>query len=407
MRFSRWSSGDRDDWIFDPGHRTPPEPTGEEPEPPGDERAGYYRAGDDGARGDGARDDGAGAETPSRWRRRRWLVVGLVAVSVALAVSPLSPFDSDGADEYARVPLPEVATRPSTDTRPEPPAKTTTTTASTLPPAAPPPPTAAPAPVPQMAPPAAVTAPAPIRDAGYRPVFADSFDGGAPDGSVWAIAPFGNPLPATVSDGHLTIRARTDNGASWGHIASTGPRTEGEPSYPDARAWEQGYFEARIRYTDDPWSWPAFWMYSMAKTEAWPGENCSELTSEWDIMENGVENGDGARPAGSWYFTNLHRNTTDHTSDGYCATPDDERRFSQNITHTNLSDWHTWGAYWADGAFCTFLDDVQLQCTEPFDSTSQPMHLVFTMQYLTQCNGCPPRPAELEMQVDWVRVWQP
>jgi hypothetical protein len=43
---------------------------------------------------------------------------------------------------------------------------------------------------------------------------------------------------------------------------------------------------------------------------------------------------------------------------------------------------------------------------ERFDSTSQPMHLVFTMQYLGRCDGCGPRPSELEMQVDWVRVWQ-
>jgi hypothetical protein len=145
----------------------------------------------------------------------------------------------------------------------------------------------------------------------------------------------------------------------------------------------------------------------MSKTEAWPGEDCSELNSEWDIMENGVQNGDGLRPAGNWYFTALHRNTTDNTSDGYCGTPDEDRRFSAEFTGTNLADWHTWGAYWAPGTFCTYLDDVEIQCMEPYDSTSQPMHLVFTMQYLSRCDGCPPRPDQLEMQVDWVRVWQP
>jgi hypothetical protein len=34
------------------------------------------------------------------------------------------------------------------------------------------------------------------------------------------------------------------------------------------------------------------------------------------------------------------------------------------------------------------------------------MHIVFTMLYLPTCAGCPARPPSLEMQVDWVRVWQ-
>jgi hypothetical protein len=123
-------------------------------------------------------------------------------------------------------------------------------------------------------------------------------------------------------------------------------------------------------------------------------------------MENGVENGPGRRPARTWYFTNLHRNTTDNTPDGYCDTPDTERRFSQEFAGTNLADWHTWGARWTSDRLCTYIDDVEIQCMEPHDSTAQPMHLVFTMQYLGRCDGCPPRPAELEMQVDWVRVWQ-
>jgi hypothetical protein len=144
----------------------------------------------------------------------------------------------------------------------------------------------------------------------------------------------------------------------------------------------------------------------MAKTEAWPGEDCSELNAEWDIFDNGVQGGRGHRPARNWYFTGLHRNTTDHTDDGYCGTPDELRDHGQEFPDVNLSDWHTWGAYWSSDHFCTYLDDVQIQCMEPYDSISQPMHLTFSIQYLGRCDGCPPRPDELEMQIDWVRVWQ-
>lgn len=265
-------------------------------------------------------------------------------------------------------------------------------------------------PVPTTAPPTPSTPPpvprpAPIKDTDHQLVFADDFDAAA-SGSIWVTAPFGNSLPATVTDGVLSLKTTAANSHHWGYIASTGPRSESEPNYPQAKAWQRGYFEARVRYTNSPWSWPAFWLFSMAKTEVWPGEDCSKLNAEWDIMENGVENGEGRRPAGNWYFTSLHRNTRDGTDDGYCGQPDEERRHGQHMPNTNLADWHTWGALWAEDRMCTYLDGSPIHCTEPWDSTAQPMHLVFTMQYLSQCGACPPRPHELELQVDWVRVWQ-
>lgn len=249
--------------------------------------------------------------------------------------------------------------------------------------------------------------PAPIADQGYQLVFEDNFD--TLDTSVWAEpACCGGSVDPTISpEGYLTLTALpTPTGTQWGHLASTGPRSSGEPSYPNPRAWQEGYFEARIRYTNNPWSWPAFWLFSMAKSEAWPGEDCSRLTSEWDIMENGVQNGQGQRPADRWFFTNLHRNTRNGQVD-YCGTPDEHRSYARDYTGVaDLSDWHTWSGRWTEDELCTYMDDVQINCSAPFDTTAQPMHLVFTMQYLRQCDGCPARPSSLQMQVDWVRVWQ-
>ena len=247
--------------------------------------------------------------------------------------------------------------------------------------------------------------PAALHAAGYEMVFADEFDAGLDEG-LWVTARLGESLPPVVEDGAMTLRSTAGNGFRWGHVASTGRRSEGEPTYPDARAWEQGYVEARIRYSDDPWTWMAFWLFGLAKTEAWPGEDCTVLNGEWDIVENGLPNADGRHPASDWYYTALHRNTTDNTPDGYCGRGDEQRTASLDLTGITLSDWHTWGAHWTANAVCTYLDGVQLQCMEPYDSTAQPMHLVFSIQYLPRCDGCPPRPPELEMQVDWVRVWQ-
>jgi hypothetical protein len=223
---------------------------------------------------------------------------------------------------------------------------------------------------------------------------------------VWVTAPFGDSLSPTVEDGAMTIRTTEANDYMWGYVASTGPRSESEPNYRNPRAWEEGYFEARIRYTDNPWSWPAFWLFSMNKTEAWPESDCSELTAEWDIFDNGIQNVDGSHPATDWYWTGLHRNTTNNTPEGYCNTGDEQRTHGQNVGHTDPPDWHTWSGYWTSDRLCTYLDGELLQCTEPYDTTSQPMHLVFTIKYLPRCETCGPRPPELEMQIDWVRVWQ-
>lgn len=250
-------------------------------------------------------------------------------------------------------------------------------------------------------------APGPISGGGYELVWREEFDGDTLSG-IWATAPFGGSLPPTVSDGVLQIRSTAANDYQWGYVASTGPRLDTEPSYPFAQSWREGYFEARIRFTDNAWSWPAFWLFSMAKTEAWPGENCWVLNAEWDIMENGIGNreGTGGRPASRSSYTSLHRNTTDNTADGYCGIPDEMRKFSTDFTDVDLSDWHVWAGRWTSSALCTFLDGEPLGCVLPYDSTDQTMHIVFTMQYLGECIGCPARPTSLEMEVDWVRVWQ-
>ena len=254
---------------------------------------------------------------------------------------------------------------------------------------------------------AVACAPPPIADDGYELVFRDEFDGDSLSG-IWATAPFGGSLPPTVGNGVMTIWAAASNDYQWGYVASTGPRSSTEPSYPWAQSWLYGYFEARIRFTDSAWAWPAFWLFSMAKSEAWPGENCSRLNAEWDIMENGIGNreGDGGRPASRSTYSVLHRNTTDNTDDGYCGIPDEMRLFSTDFTDVDLSQWHTWAGHWTGAELCTYLDDQLLGCVEPYDSTAQRMHIVFTMLYLNQCIVCPARPTGLAMQVDWVRVWQ-
>jgi beta-glucanase (GH16 family) len=248
-------------------------------------------------------------------------------------------------------------------------------------------------------------APPPIAGGGYELVFRDEFDDGVV-GGLWATAAFGGSLPPSEADGRMTIRTTAENAHQWGYVASTGPRVGTEPSYPFAQSWRRGYFEARIRFTETHWIWPAFWLFSMAKSEAWPGEDCRFLNAEWDIMEAGIGNLDGTRPATSSTYSVIHRNTTDGTGDGYCGIPDETRFFRTEDPGGDLADWHVWAGRWTDDELCTYLDQQLLGCLDPYDSTDQPMHLVFTVLYRAECLGCSERPPVLQMHIDWVRVWQ-
>jgi hypothetical protein len=339
------------------------------------------------------------------WRRRWAVVAAVCTLAAAVAISPLSPispFDGDHRPEApgssTRSRIPETTRRDHLPPRPEP---TLIPPATVVPPTTAPAPTAPPTTVPVPAPP---PTPAPIQGAGYHLAYADEFDGGG-DGT-WENAPFGGSLPASVGGGVLTLEATVANDRKWGYVASTGSRADREPSYAGAESWQTGYFEARIRYTDSPWSLPAFWLFSMAKTEAWPNEDCSKLTSEWDIMENNAKKGDGRPSPAGMYHTALHRNTKDGTDDGYCGTPDEQRVHDQDLGRGTLASWHTWGGLWTHDQLCTYIDGQLIQCMEPWDTTAQPMHLVLVIGYRDACEGCPAGPPALRMDVDWVRVWQ-
>jgi hypothetical protein len=218
------------------------------------------------------------------------------------------------------------------------------------------------------------------------------------------------------------FQAFPDGNWDIAQISTAGPRApEGsEPDYPNARAWMGPlYVEATIRYTEDRHTWPAFWMFSLHKSESWePGGSdvCStpplpwELSAEWDIMENGH---DPNAPLSN-YFTDIHRNTPDGTANGWCGVPDTTNKHKQEFPGEVLGDWHVWAGYWrADGQLCTYMDERLLRCASSPDSFLQPMLINFDIARipsawcLLDIGGCPPLPAELMMEISNVRVLKP
>src|SRR3546814_15772078 len=54
------------------------------------------------------------------------------------------------------------------------------------------------------------------------------------------------------------------------------------PYRPNAKRWQKGYIETRFRYTNNPWTYVAFWMLSYELANRWPESQCPTLRAEWD-----------------------------------------------------------------------------------------------------------------------------
>lgn len=231
-------------------------------------------------------------------------------------------------------------------------------------------------------------------DDGYQVVWEDDFDTLE---STWWHAE--DPGKVTAQDG--VLRLVDDPAFGMTLTGSHGQRQATEPNYPDAVSFEEGYFEARIRYIHDPWAWPTFWLWPTAVHEAQPDDYCEQLTGEWDIMENGLGNADGTRPSYSTTWNVVHKNTNSR-----CDVPDVTRHVMNQFPDIDLSDWHVWAGRWDGTQLCTFLEGVEIGCVEAYESMAQPMGITRSVNYHAVCGSCGAQPAQVWMEVDWVRVWQ-
>ncbi len=152
-----------------------------------------------------------------------------------------------------------------------------------------------------------------------------------------------------------------------------------------------------MRFTNHRRARPAFWLLNHERTNLWPAaSDCSTLNAEWDIAEPGVGN---FHPDTKSYMV-LHENTG-----GQCGVPDEAGTMGVTRPEGGLSDWHVWSGLWAPDSVTSYLDDQQIG--DPlltYDSTHQPMHIIFNIR--PEPNDDTPLPPALELEVEWVRAWQ-
>ena len=265
---------------------------------------------------------------------------------------------------------------------------------------------------PGESPPPSPAEPSPIAGMGYDQAFVDDFD--TLDRTVWCSNQWWEaPPPAGtqyVQNGVLHVVSLRSDGYPNNTISSE-PCGQSNP-----KSFKQGCFEARFRSTNGRGSMPAFWLLSTrhATNTAFPNINpvCAQqglpkaecLVSELDIHEG--HEGVYPFPRGSQIFAGaLHRNTGGFYGGG-------EDQFRQVFVDTHPinygGDYHVYAAKWTTTEVCWYLDEAEQGCEPTYDSTNQPMHILF-YQWPNSWGSLTPdstTPDQLHIEVDWVRVWQ-
>lgn len=241
-----------------------------------------------------------------------------------------------------------------------------------------------------------------LKKNGLTCVWRDEFDyTGVPDTSKWTYQTghgqngWGNnekqnyidnttdAKTAIVKDEVLTIKAYKE-GNEWKSARIN-----------SKQSWKYGYIEARMKITDRPGAWPAFWMMPQGRKD-WPA--CGEI----DIMENAP-----ATCGNHTLFSSLHAEGHNSASPASIG----KKKYDANLS----SEWHTVGIMWTGQKITAFYDDVAVGSYDndgsgvvnwPYD---QNFYIILNLaiggnlggdDYVNSLNG------QAEFQIDYVRVYQ-
>ena len=232
---------------------------------------------------------------------------------------------------------------------------------------------------------------------GYRLVWSDEFNGNSIDTGKWGFDIGGggwgnNELQyytnrwenAYVADGLLHIRARRE---SYGGRDYTSARmlTKGKFDF------QYGYIEGRIRLPRGSGIWPAFWMLgSNIDSVGWP--SCGEI----DILE-------------TVNAENKVYSTCHWSSNGGHA------EYGRDSGYVDVTQFHTYAVYWDRDYIRSYIDGREYYAIYISNGTGNtwPLHnRAFIILNVAVGGNWPGWNIDnnqfpTEMQVDYVRVYQP
>lgn len=185
---------------------------------------------------------------------------------------------------------------------------------------------------------------------------------------------YGTPRPADevrATDGVLSISVPAE---ARFHSITTVPR---RPT--GGRSFRHGYFEARMRFSDETIDWSAFWLLSRPHSAGTDGGRWCEI----DIFEHF-----GPRV----FVGTVH----DWTKQKRTRNSNSFQRLTKSI---QFSTWHTYSLLWVPGKLTWYLDGEALMSAEtPSVCEEQDMFLILSSQ---KHHEGPP----VQLEVDWVRVY--
>ncbi len=235
--------------------------------------------------------------------------------------------------------------------------------------------------------------PRPIRGEGYRVVFKDTFH--RLRRRVWDNREWWNTPPPRrsqyVKKGVLHLVSRRSQG--YENIAVT--------TFSSRKAFEFGYFEARIKWTKGIGSWPAFWLMS----NAWARRGAGDCSLGISAAEVDIFEGYGQYPR--VFNGAIHRNSGDFI----CPQgPQPADEFNSNSFQPQRFDltrrFHTYAARWTPTRVTWYLDQRRMMSWPTYETTDTRMFILLS----TQVTDDPPTdsstPNQLRTKFDWVRVWQ-
>ena len=246
---------------------------------------------------------------------------------------------------------------------------------------------------------AAATSPSIVAPDGYKLVWNDEFDAaGKPNTAEWwyetggggwgnneiqtyVAQAYADEDLALVSGGTLKIKAQKIGGKIYSIRMNT------------SKSWTYGWFEAAIKVTDVPGSWPAFWMMPKNYT-TWPGDG------EIDIMEYAISTQRKDRSSSS-----IHCNAFNHMK-GTQKTHVQAVKNAATEWHVYACEWTAdWMKFYVDGALhLTVNNDGQGYDHWPFYT---PFYLKLNLAWGGNMGGTTDEsglPAVYE--IDYVRVFQ-
>ena len=234
----------------------------------------------------------------------------------------------------------------------------------------------------------------------WQLVFDDEFDGTELDPNLWTIHTGArrdaiNTADAiSVANGNLTITTYTSGGSHYTGFISTRNSFLGT----------FGYWEASIRFEDASGMWSAFWMQS--PTMGNPIGDPATAGAEIDIVEHRFVDSAGADISNKAQHT-LHW-------DSYGSAHRSVASLNNNPGPIPLQgNFHTYGVLWTPAGYQFFVDGIwRWSTSQGLSQRSEFIYVTSEVMNNSWAGTIPPGgygerdQSQVQMTVDWVRVWQ-